>query len=394
MDERLDFEEHNAEAAAVWQAYREGKPIRVPVSVSGSIRNFIQNPTLNTRGHTFEQYFTDPEVQVQCQLAYQQWCRHHLVCDNEMGPPKDGWQLSVDFQNSYDAGWFGCPLHFDGFAVPDTIEILRENKGKLYEMEPPDPLYGNLMGRAMAFFEYMHERCRDLEFEGLPVLPPRTLPGESCDGPFQAAYKLRGAAEVCTDMLTDPTYFHDLMTFVTESLITRMKAVCQWRWERAPDSPDKGQFRRPGYHLADDAIVLLSVQQYEEFVFPYHKRFVEAFSDGGRIGMHLCGDAARFFRFLRDHLNVYSFDTGFPIDHSQIRHELGTEVEIFGGPSVVVVKDGPVEAIRKTVCRICTSGVMEGGKFVLIAANNLAPCTPVEHVAALYAAAKEFGRYQ
>ena len=36
---------------------------------------------------------------------------------------------------------------------------------------------------------------------------------------------------------------------------------------------------------------------------------------------------------------------------------------------------------------------MEGGKFVLIAANNMAPCTPVEHVAAMYQAAREFGQY-
>jgi hypothetical protein len=36
---------------------------------------------------------------------------------------------------------------------------------------------------------------------------------------------------------------------------------------------------------------------------------------------------------------------------------------------------------------------MEGGRFVLIAANNLAPCTPVEHVVALYEAAKEYGVY-
>ena len=36
---------------------------------------------------------------------------------------------------------------------------------------------------------------------------------------------------------------------------------------------------------------------------------------------------------------------------------------------------------------------MDGGKFVLIAANNMAPCTPLEHTRAFYEAAKEFGRY-
>lgn len=388
-----DFARHNEEVAAVWQAYREGRPTRVPVSVHGSIRNLIQNPELNTTGFSFADFFQNPEAQIQCQLAYQAWYRNHVVCDREMGPPANGWTLSVDFQNSYDAGWFGCPLHVDGNAVPDTVEILKDDKHRLYEMACPDSLRGGLLGRAMEFFEYMHERCRNLEFQGLPVHPPQTIPGEGCDGPLDAAYKLRGAAEVCLDMLTDPDYYHDLMGFITDSLIRRMKAIRQWRWERQPTCPDRGQFRRAGFSFADDAVVLLSVAQYREFVLPYHRRLVDEFSDGGRIGIHLCGDATRFFPVLRDELNVYSFDTGFPVDHGELRRTLGPEVQINGGPSVMLVKDGPISAIRDRVRSICQSGIMEGGKFVLIAANNMAPCTPVEHVAAMYQAAQEFGRY-
>lgn len=389
-----DFDVHNAEVAAVWDSYRRGEPTRVPVSVQGSIRNLIQNPDLNTTGYTFEDFFTDPEAQIRCQLAYQKWCRHHLLCDAEMGLPKDGWSLCVDFQNSYDAGWFGCPLHYDGNAVPDTTEILKDDKQRLYDMECPDPLHGGLMRRAMEFFESMHQRCERLEFEGLPVHPPRSIPGESCDGPLTAACKLRGAAGVCLDMVGDTDYYHKLMRFITKSLVRRMKAIRRWRWERFPDSPDKGNFRQAGFGLADDAVVLLSLDQYREFVFPYHKRLVEEFSDGGATSVHMCGDAARFFPFLRDHLNVRSFDTGFPVDHGRLRRELGPDVQISGGPPVMLVRDGPISEIRNRVREICESGMMEGGRFILIAANNMAPCTPLEHVAALYDAAKEFGRYE
>jgi hypothetical protein len=388
-----DVARHNEEVAAVWRAFREGRPTRVPVSVHGSIRNLIQNPALNNTGFTFEDFFTNPEAQIQCQLAYQAWYRNHVLCDRELGPPAGGWTLTVDFQNSYDAGWFGCPLHYDGNAVPDTIEILKENKHRLYDMECPDPLHGGLMGRAVEFFEYMHERCRHLEFQGLPVNPPTTIPGEGCDGPLDAAYKLRGAAEVCLDMVTDPDFYHDLMGFITDCLIRRIKAIRRWRWERNPDAPDRGVFKRPGYAFADDAVVLLSVPQYREFVLPYHRRMVEEFSDGGPTSVHLCGDATRFFRLMRDELNVYGFDTGFPVDHGWLRRELGPEVQINGGPSVMLIRSGPAGAIRAEVRRICESGVMEGGRFVMIAANNMAPCTPVENVVALYEAAKEYGRY-
>ncbi len=393
LDPPPDVAAHNQAVAAVWAAYHAGHPTRVPVVIHGSIRNLIQNPALNHTGYTFADFFTDPEAQIQCQLAYQRWYRSNLLCDRDLGPPADGWQLAVDFQNSYDAGWFGAPLRTDGNAVPDTLEILKDNKERLYDLEPPDPLRGGLMGRALEFFDYMHARCAQLEVDGRPVLPPLSLPGEGTDGPLDAAYKLRGAAELCTDMLVDPQYFHDLMSFVTDNLIRRMRALRQWRWERHPEAADRGQFRRPGFGFADDAMVLLSVPQYEEFVLPYHRRLVEAFSDGGRISMHLCGDAARFFPLLRDRLQVYSFDTGFPVDLGQLRRDLGPEVQLFGGPEVMLLKEGPPGAIRARVEHICRSGVMEGGRFVFIAANNLAPQTPLAHLDAFYAAAREFGRY-
>ncbi len=393
-----DFAAHNAEVQAVWEAYHAGRPYRAPVSLGGSLRNLLQNPELNDTGYTFRDFFEDPEAQIQCQLRYQRWMRYHLVSDREMGPPAEGWQLAIDFQNSTDASWFGCPLyypggHHQGNHVPDTREILKDEPRRLYDLECPDPLGSGLMGRAMEFYEYMHDCCPQLEFEGLPVLPPTTLPGESCDGPLDAAYKLRGAAQVCLDLAVDPDYFHDLMGYVTECLIRRMKAVREWRWARQPQAPDRGDFRRPWFGWADDAVVLLSLEQYREHVLPYHQRMVEEFSDGGPTAVHMCGDAQRFFPLLRDELNVQAFDTGFPVDFARLRQELGPEVQVSGGPTVMLVKSGPPEALREEVRRLCASGIMEGGKFILIAANNLSPLTPLEHTSALYEAGKSFGRY-
>lgn len=393
LTERLDFEKHNEEVARVWDAFKKDQPYRVPVTVSGSIRNLFQNPAINKTGYTFKDFFTHPQAQLECQLAFQKWTRFNLLCDQEMGPPKDGWQLNVDFQNSYEAGWYGCPLHFFDDHVPDTSEILKDDKGRLSKLKEPDPLHGGLLGRAMEFYEYLHEKCRNLEFEGRLVKPPRTIPGEGTDGPFDVAYKLRGAAEVCLDMYEDPAFYHELMTFVTENAIRRMKAIRKWRWERYPDSSDKDRFKQANWGFADDAIALISTRDYAEHVFPYHKRLVEEFSDGSPIGIHLCGDATRHFKFLKDNLNVRSFDTGFPVDFGKLRRELGPEVQIQGGPTIMLLKDGTPQEVRQDVKRICESGIMEGGKFVLREGNNMAPCTPVENVAAMYEAGKEYGRY-
>lgn len=393
LTRKIDFEKHNEEVVKAWEAYHAGKPYRIPITVSGSIRNLFGNPAINNTGYTFEDFFKNPQAQIECQLVYQRWVRYNLICDIEMGLPKDGWQINIDFQNSYEAGWFGCPLRYFGNNVPDTAEILKEDKNKLYRMEPPDPLCGNLLGRAMEFFDYMQDKCPKMEFEDLPVKSPTTIPGEGTDGPFNIACKLRGAAEICMDMYEDPKYFHDLMNFITENIIRRIKAIKKWRWSRIPNSPDKNKFKLPNYSFADDAIALISTQQYKEFVLPYHQRLVEEFSDGGPISIHLCGDATHHFKFLKEHLRIYSFDTGFPVDFGKIRQELGPDVEISGGPTIMMLKDGSPEIIREEVKRICKSGIMEGGRFILREGNNLAPCTPIENVEAMYEAGKEFGCY-
>jgi uroporphyrinogen-III decarboxylase len=393
---RPDFGAHNEEVKRVWDAHRRREPLRPPVVVVGSIRNYIQNPALNNTGYTFQDFFTNPKAQITCQLEFQKWVRFNILCDQEMGLPVDGWRLNVDIQNTYDAGWFGCPLHYGQPGdndVPDTRPILGGNKSGLYSMTCPDPLRGGVLGLAMDHFDYMQEECPRLEYEGLPVLPPQSMPGEGTDGPFTVACNMRGVTGLLLDMLSDPDYFHDLMSFVTDCIIERMTALRRWRWQRNPDAEDAGRLKG-AFGFADDSIALLSVDQYAESVLPYHKRLVDAFSDGSHIGMHLCGNATHLFRFLRDNLNVYSFDTGYPVDYVGVRQSLGPEVEIAAGPTVMEIKDGPVERIRECVRQICDSGIRVPGKFVMIAANNLAPFTPAEHIRALYDATREFGRYQ
>ena len=393
LKEPLDLERHNEEVRKVWAAYHEHKPYRVPITVVGSITNLFCNPEVNHTGRTFEDFFTNPQAQIDAQLAFQKWVRYHWICDQEMGPPPNGWSIDVNFQNSYEAGWFGCPLRYLDNTVPDVTPILQADKNKLYELEAPDPLRGGLLARAMEFFDFFHERCSDIEFEGLAVHPPGSIPGEGTDGPFTVACKLRGLTECCLDIYEDPNYFHELMAFVTENTIRRMKAIREWRWSKHPDSGDKGKFQVPNWGFADDSVAMLSVPRYKEFVLPYHKRLRDEFSDGSPISIHLCGDATHLFNCLVEELNVRSFDTGFPVDFSSLRRELGPDVQIAGGPTIMLLQQETPDKVRKEVKRICESGIMEGGRFILREANNLAPRTPIQNVVAMYEAGKAFGRF-
>ncbi len=150
--EPIDFEAHNDEVRLLLAAVERREQERVPVVVAGSIRNLLSNPQVNGTGFTFRDFFTKAEAQLKCQLSYQHYTRHHLVCDREMGLPADSWQVSLDFQNSYCQAWFGCPFRYFGDTdVPDTGEILKEEPGRLHDWPDPDPFWGrgDFVKRAM-----------------------------------------------------------------------------------------------------------------------------------------------------------------------------------------------------------------------------------------------------
>lgn len=385
LETPVDYERHNDQVRELWEAYYSGRPTRVPLYISGSITNFFFNPELN-RGHlSFEGFFKDPAVQIEAQLKYEYWRRHHLTMDHEMGLPEQ-FSLTVDFQNSYDAAWAGAPMKYIENGLPDTLPVFADHREKLYDMPRLLPIDSGLIGEGIAFIDYMEDYCRHNEFMGRPIAPPRAYPGEGCDGVLDLAYKLRGAENILYDMCDEDGYYEDLMEWITENLINRMVAL-RGLHARRWDTPS-------GFTFADDAITMISHDMYRKYVLPYHRRVIDAVTGGEKCQVHLCGANMHHFGELVRELPIASLDTGFPVDHARLREMVGPEIELRTGPTVMLIQAGPVAAIEEEARRILTSGVTEGGKYIMIAANNLAPCTPVEHISALYDAVRRYGRYE
>ena len=378
----IDFEAHNAEVREVWRRFREGDPVRVPMTLGISSRFTMLHPEANPDGVTYEQYFGDPDVMFERQLAHHHWVRHHLLYDAELGIPET-WTVSVDFQNSYEQLWYGADLRFIDGNVPDTPPFLTDaSKWAFIDCGPPEP-FGGWMAQNWGFFEHFREKAEGYEFHGRPV-KVGSLPGGGTDGPFTVACALRGPDALCLDMVADPDFYHALMDLLVEATIARIRAFRE-RLGQPLESRAWG--------FADDSVQLVSEATYRDLILPYHRRLVEVFGPDGPNSIHLCGDATHLFKTIRDELNVMSFDTGFPVDHGRLRRELGPEVTLYGGPHVEILRTGTPDAVRAEAKRILESGVMDGGKFVLREGNNLAPGTPPENVAAMYEACEEFGRY-
>lgn len=375
----MNFAEHNEEVRRVWEAYRAGQPIRVPMILGVNPRYTMFGHEANPRGTTFEEYWSDTQVMLERQLEHLEWCAFNLPQDAEMGLPEK-WTVWVDFQNVYEAAALGCPIQYCEHQVPDTRPILSEHS---IPSQVPDPFTNPFWAKAWAFYEHFEAKEREgFEWKGRPIHVAGPC-GLGTDGPMTGACNLRGTMEFCLDLMGDSAFADDLLAFLTEAIIVRIKAFRQ-----------RLEITGAGFGYADDSVALLSTDMVRERIVPHHRRLVEALSGGGQVGIHLCGDATRHFPMLKEELDIKSFDTGFPVDFGALRKSLGKETEIAGGPSVPFLSSASPEATFEETRRVLESGIMDGGRFVLREGNNLAPEVSVANVRAMYDAVRRHGVYE
>jgi hypothetical protein len=371
------------EKQRVWDHYRRGKPFRVPVIVSTNNRAALLDQRISHGGLTFRQVFSDAKAMLQSKLLWAYVCtmRYNHFQDAPTGLP-DAWHVSVDFQNVYEAWFFGCPVRYYDDQVPDTTPILGdENKRGVFEIDIDRPLDRPPFQTAVAFHEALAGYVGDKTFLDRPIVvdPPGYV---GTDGPLTVAMNVRGPG-ILVDLMADPEYAHALFAFFIEAALKRRRAFI--KCFNMPDNPS---------WFADDSIALLGVEQYKEMLLPHHRRWYEGVgAPFGRRAIHLCGDATRHFPTLKDELGVTSFDTGFPVDFARLRETLGPDVEILGGVEVRLLATGTAAQVYARSREILTSGIMNGGRFVFREANNLPPNVSWENLAALYKGAFDFGRY-
>jgi hypothetical protein len=380
----MDYTSHNEETRQVWEAYRAGKPMRVPVIFCTEMRWYLLDPDLNRAGISWETYLNDPKIMYECCLQHAYAVRHRIPYqDAELGIPSEGWTVAPFFANIIDEAWFGCQVLFmEGQAATTLPRFDGGHKQEVLERGIPGPFDG-ILGKIRDYLEFFRMQAASDQFHDRPVKIGLPQPLHF-DGILTVANGIRGP-EIFEDMLADEAYYHALMDFITETSIARVLA---WREFCGVDPrPEQG-------FLADDAIQFISTALYREKVMPYHKRFLAALYGGGPHSMHLCGNVQRHLPTLVKELNVKSFDTGFPLDFSSLRDQVGEEVEIRGGvrvPDLLSCSPGEIYVKARD---ILTSGIMRGGKYIMAEANDLAPRVPLENLAAMYSAAKNFGRYR
>ena len=375
------------EKEAVWTAYRERKPTRVPLRWNTNTRIILLNPALNPEGYTFEQYFNDPRVMMTIQSRHQEYIATTLSKTADFSDKlPDQWNFGVDSQNTYDGAFFGAPVVYEAgqcasnrscMTEADVDDFLRRDFSK--------PLENPWIRGRLARHAELVKAAKDFTYLGRKgqVAPF----GVGFDGPVTVAAILLGS-DFFTLLGGAPDKAVAFLRKLEEAALLRNQALGNLAggWKKA----DWAGF-------ADDSIQLISTEMYVELILPLHEWWYSQVSNttpaSRKRSIHLCGDVQRHLPTLVERLGIVSFDTGFPLDHGRLRRELGEDIEVSGGPHVGLLRSGtPAECAARTR-EILTGGIMKGGRFILQEANNLPPCCPPENLAAVYETCLAYGRY-
>lgn len=377
MLDQATIERHNDEVRTLWQAFRAGRPGRVPVLWHMGSRVWMGNPARSGETATFQDYFSDPQVILRVELAFNHWRRFHVLEDAEKGLPA-AWDITIDAENVVGASMLGCPVVWRGHEVPAVEPALAERRELLYELGQPalDAGLGALNGDVQELWQKLKQA--GYEYQGRPL---GTLGFARIEGPFSIAAMLRGLTGLMLDVAADPEYVCDLLDYATTFKIRYESAMYG-----APGFPPVPH----SYNFGDDPIESISNASYRALVQPRHRRLLAALAPHGRWGIHLCGQATHQLATLRE-MGCGAWDAGFPVDVGQARHLLGEDAIIWGNIHPYVLEQGPLPAITAEVQRVLASGAAQGGRLILGDGNNISQFTPAEHVNHAYAVAHRLG---
>jgi len=375
----------NEEKQAVWAAYNAGKPTRIPLTWSVNARVLLLDPALNSEGVTFEQYFSDPQTTLSIHARFGEYCAEFFSQSSDIVDTlPDVWVCHADIQNCADPMFFGAEITYAEGQVPGIEPFLSiDDIDDFLARDFTSDLANNpLIRRQRLYREALEKAAKDFSYLGRRARVEHFLP--SYDGPLTTCMSVFGT-DILLFMAEEPEKAKRLFWKMTRDLHARNRYL---RLQAGlPETVDEKWW-------ADDSIQLISTDTYRSLLLDCHEWYVEAMTGGNpaaKICCHLCGDATRHFKLILDNIRTTLFDTGFPVNFGELRRELGPEVGIMGGPHVALLQNGTAQQCFDETRRILTSGVCEGGRFILSEGNNLPPCCPKENLQAAYAACLEYG---
>ena len=210
-------------------------------------------------------------------------------------------------------------------------------------------------------------------------------------GLFEQAQWLRGIENFLVDLCLQPEFARRLIQKIFEfqvRVLERYLDIVGPYVEMVETSDDYGMQTGP----------MISPQLYREFLQPGHRLLNQAIKkrSAAKIFLHSCGSISS----LLEDLIAAGVEVINPVqpgardmDSRELKRRFGARVVFHGGVDEQrVLPYGSEEQVREEV-RARIAALAPGGGYVLAPAHNLQDDVPPQNVEAMFAAAREYGRY-
>jgi len=251
----------------------------------------------------------------------------------------------------------GAKARFFDDAPPAPIEddALLKDKATLARLKKPDPLGGGRMTDRVRAAALFREKAGDLLVEGW------------IEGPCAEAADLRGLTSLMEDFYEDPGFVRELFEFAVNMELDFAR-------EQVGAGVDL-------IGMGDAAASLVGPKLYEEFVWPYEKRMVEALHVmGTRVRLHICGNTRPILALMgKLKCDLVDLDWYSPLDEA--REKMGPGQALLGNLDPVrIVKDGTPESVTAAIAECHRSA---GFPYIVGAGCEIPRGTPPANLRAL-----------
>jgi len=346
---------------------------RVPVSFCLVPRFFA--PLFGMR---YRDLFRDLETQYYWQLQFAKYRIETIPEDYCTAPVL---YVSPYFDNVPDPSAFGGEIGWSEDGPPRAIPVIRTVEGMdRWPMPEPD---SGLWGTVIDWWQRMQDLLKETKVmfndqEGRVCIPPLETGGLS---PHMIAVDLVGQ-DFYWWMLEYPEACHGFLDRITKAIMRAGETL------RIMDpSP------RSAYGLAEDSAQVMSPQLFKEFCIPYTTALYDKFGAGlthGR-GMHMCGNSTHLHKILVEDARLSSFDGfGYLVPPKVAADNLGGRMLLWGNLNPMLMLQGRKEEVKAEALEALRWMAPCGG-FMLGDGANVCPSTLIENLAALTAAAEEYG---
>jgi MtaA/CmuA family methyltransferase len=305
-------------------------------------------------GASYRSYVTDCKTLVEAQiLTAEKFGFDHVSC------------ISDPTREAVDCG---AAVRFFDDQPPAIIEsqALLAEKTNLAGLRIPDPLAG---GR-------MHDRVRAAALFKHKIGGEKLIEGW-IEGPCAEAADLRGINALMLDFFDDPAFVRDLFDFVLEMEVRFAGAQI----EAGVDI----------IGIGDAAASLVGPQLYQEFIFPYQKKMVEAVhSLGACVRLHICGNTNSILAGL-GRLGCEIVDLDWMVPLAQARSVMGEEQILAGNiDPVAVLRNGTTKDVKESLTKCHQEASL---RYIVAAGCEVPRGTPEDNVLALrdFARSHKFG---